>query len=791
VIKIVTCIVQEHDLRLVVLAAVVCAIGSYAALSLLHHAGQMQGRRRSAWLVATAVTAGTAIWSTHFIAMLAFRSDMPIGYHVGLTILSLIVAVAFAGGAVASTTWVRGRWSAVSTGLGLGLAIATMHFTGMAALEAQAELVWDPTYVMAAVLVGLAFAVLAIVLLREGDNFAHRLAAYAALVAAITGHHFTAMAAISVVPDPLAALPGVTLTPTELAASTALAGFALIFSALAASAFDRHEVRRRAQSVADAQALIDAAVEALVIVEGPRALAANSAFLELVGIAESDLPALDVGRLLTDDGARTALITGSTDAIETDIARPDGSIVPVEMHVRGVSYDRGRKLAASFRDLRRRRKSEQRIRFLAFHDTLTELGNRSAFAEELDRALAATAAHGRPCAVLAVDLDRFKPVNDTLGHQIGDRLLQLVASRIRSAVGSTGVVARIGGDEFAVLVSEARTPDVAKATADNIVELLARPFLVSGNVLSIGASVGIAQAPDHGTEAETLLQCADLALYRAKAEGRGTSIVYEPHMQLAVQIRRNFEIDLHRAVAQKQFVLHYQPLVDTRSHRIVGFESLIRWHHPDRGPVSPADFIPIAEDIGLIVAIGEWVIETACATAATWPDDVSIAVNLSPRQFSKGRLVAAVRRALEASGLAAHRLELEITETALLKNSEETLAILSELRAMGVRISMDDFGTGYSSLSYLRSFPFDKIKIDRSFVSDGPDTEKSEAIVAAVVELGRSLGMTITAEGVESLDQSRRLGLHGCDHLQGFYFSRPVPADKAAELLAARSARAA
>ncbi len=420
----------------------------------------------------------------------------------------------------------------------------------------------------------------------------------------------------------------------------------------------------------------------------------------------------------------------------------------------------------------------------ALGDALTGLVGR----DELRRRIAAKLASARRgadgFAVLCIDLDRFKAVNDTLGHPVGDALLRRVSERLVKAAREEDLVARLGGDEFAIVQVGAGQPEAAEALAARLVDLVGRAYVVDGHMLNIGASIGVAIAPTDGDNPDTLLKNADLALYRAKADGRGVFRFFKPDMDAKMQARRSLEIDLRRALALKQFYLAYQPQVDAQDGRVTGFEALLRWTHAERGDVSPADFIPLAEEVGLINPIGEWVLRTACAEAARWPETVSLAVNLSPVQFRGAKLVGVVTSALAYSGLPADRLELEITEGALLENTDIVLGVLNSLRAVGVRISMDDFGTGYSSLSYLQKFPFTKIKIDQSFVRQMEDSADCSAIVRAVIALGQSLGMKTTAEGVETEAQRQRIRAEGCTEIQGYLTGRPMNAGEAAALVA-------
>ena len=433
---------------------------------------------------------------------------------------------------------------------------------------------------------------------------------------------------------------------------------------------------------------------------------------------------------------------------------------------------------ATYEDVTERRQAEAKIIHMARHDALTNLPNRVLFKDKMEQALA----RGDTLAVMFLDLDRFKSVNDSLGHSIGDALLCAVTERLQGVVSDGDTVARLGGDEFAIVQSRS-TPSQASELAAQIIDALVEPFDVRGHQVVIGTSVGIALAPNDGTEPDQLLRNADMALYRAKAEGRGTYHFFQPEMDAQMQERRRLELDLRRALAEEQFELHYQPLVNIDNGKVSGFEALLRWNHPERGVVAPDVFIPVAEEIGLIVPLGDWVLKQACRDAVKWPEWLTVAVNLSAVQFRNPTLALSVISALGQTGLAASRLELEITETVLLQENPAVLDVLHQFRKLGVRICMDDFGTGYSSLSYLRRFPFDKIKIDRSFIRELGKENDSVAIIRAVMRLGSSLGMITTAEGVETAQQLDILRTEGCMQAQGFLFSKPKPASEVPGML--------
>jgi diguanylate cyclase (GGDEF)-like protein len=432
---------------------------------------------------------------------------------------------------------------------------------------------------------------------------------------------------------------------------------------------------------------------------------------------------------------------------------------------------------ATHEDITERQRSEEQIAHMAQHDALTDLPNRVLLRDRLDHELKRVK-RGECLAVLCLDLDQFKGVNDTLGHPVGDELLKLVSVRLRNCTRDVDTVARLGGDEFAIIMTQIQQPTDAAVLSKRIRDAVTKPYQIDGHQIVTDISIGISVAPIDAVAPDPLLRNADMALYGAKADGRGTFRFFEPEMNTRMRVRRELEMDLRKALHGKEFELHYQPLVNLQSNDVNAFEALLRWDHETRGMVSPAEFIPIAEETGLIVPLGEWVLKTACDEAVNWPDHIKIAVNLSPAQLNNRNLLTMVTEALAESGMSAHKLQLEITETVLLQNTFSTLNTLHELRKMGVQIALDDFGTGYSSLSYLRSFPFDKIKIDRSFIQDLSNGAEPLAIVNAVAGLAKCLNMTSTAEGVETQQQLEALQSIGCTEMQGYLFSRARPASE-------------
>jgi len=515
----------------------------------------------------------------------------------------------------------------------------------------------------------------------------------------------------------------------------------------------------------------------------------NQGYVEMYGVSPEMVGAGYALRDLINHGVATGTFTGEPDEyiekLLADLAKgktahdiiktKDGRTFSI---VNKPLSDGG--WLATHEDITERQRTEERIVHMARHDALTDLPNRVLLRERLEHELKRVK-RGEMLAVLCLDLDRFKSVNDTLGHPVGDELLKVVADRLRGCTREPDTIARLGGDEFAIIMTAIQQPTDAAALARRIRESIVKPFHLDGHQIVVDISIGISVAPLDATTPDQLLKNADMALYGAKGDGRGVYRFFEPEMDARMKARRDLEMDLRNALMNSEFELYYQPLVNLETNEITSFEALLRWHHPQRGTISPAEFIPIAEETGLIIPVGEWVLRTACLETAKWPKDVKVAVNLSPAQLKARNVVEVVTSALEESGLPAKRLQLEITESVLMHNTFGTLATLHKLRELGVQIAMDDFGTGYSSLSYLRSFPFDKIKIDRSFIQDISSAAEPLAIVHAVAGLAKCLNMVSTAEGVETRQQMETLQNVGCTEMQGYFFSKAKPAAEIVE----------
>jgi diguanylate cyclase (GGDEF)-like protein/PAS domain S-box-containing protein len=790
--QVLTCLTTQHDWRLVVLAGFVCLLSSACGISLFYRAKATFGRARLWWLVLDAAAAGCGIWATHFIAMLAYDPGISTGYDSALTAVSLILSIAITGVGLSVALSNFSRWSGPIGGAVIGGGIAAMHFTGMMALEVPGHISWSVGLVVASLFLGVLFGCMAFVVATRNDGKRDYWFATFALTLAIVSHHFTAMGAVSVIPDPRIVTNILSLSPTSL--SLIVAGVATII--LGMSLVASMSARQSQDKLGQQRILLDAALEnmsqglAMFDADG-RVTLCNERYARMTGVPYATVQGqslLDLFKLrkaagdFPDDPQEVFMriladVSLGKSAMRIMQTLKGRSIRVIEEPMAGGGW------VATLEDITAWREAQEKLAYLAHHDPLTRLPNRTKFREDLEQTLRRVNRDGR-VAVLCLDLDHFKEINDSLGHPIGDDLLKDVASRLRTSVREGDTVARLGGDEFAIVQAGTDLQaSESSSLAERLVEIVGAPYAIHGHQLNIGVSIGIAFAPNDGEDPDQLLKNADMALYRAKEDGRATYRFFEPGMDARAQARRLLEIDLRAALTRDEFEVHYQPIHDLNTDRITAFEALIRWKHPLRGMISPMDFIPLAEETGLITQLGDWILRKACMDAAAWSREVRVAVNLSPVQFKNSNLVQSVISALAASGLAPERLELEITESVLLQDSEATLAALHRLRSFGVKISMDDFGTGYSSLSYLRSFPFDKIKIDRSFVHELATREDSMAIVRAVTGLGKSLGISIVAEGVETNEQLGLLRTEGCTEVQGFLFSRPRPAQDVEAML--------
>ena len=828
--RVLTCLTVEHDWRLVLLAGLVCFAASIVAVHIFHRAIASQARTRFIWIAIAGAAIGYGIWATHFIAMLAYEPGVLTGYSIVLTASSLAAAMVLTscGFGLAATS--SGRWRAPIGGGIIGAGIACMHYLGMWALEVPGRVTWSLDLVFASIALGMLFGYAALAIAIRHNVRWGTLGAALLLTLAIVSHHFTAMGAVGIVPDPSLASDKLTLSPAVLALAIAGVALSVLGMSLVGVLADRRlaarthrfeeiisrlsqaqqQVEGSQKELQQQKLMLDTAInnmgEGLCMFDAEKRLVVcNDRYARMYRLPpellKTGTPHREIIRhriangILKGETSDTAAnqVISTLSALPSDTASSrvdelaDGRLVCVTRQPMA-----GGGWVATHLDVTEQRRSEARIIYMAHHDALTDLPNRLLLRKHLEHALATLRRGGRHLAVLMLDLDRFKEVNDTLGHPAGDTLLQAVAARLRGCIRETALIARFGGDEFAII--EEVTNPVAETTAlaDRIRRALCEPFDLGGHQVTTGTSIGIAVAPADGADCDEILKSADLALYSAKNGGRGSFRFFEPELDQLMRARRDLERDMRTALVNGEFELYYQPFINAETSKIGGCEALLRWRHPERGLVLPAQFIPLAEETGLIVPIGEWVVRTACAEAAKWPADLKVAVNLSPAQFRSKELVPVIVGALGTSGLAPRRLELEVTETVIMHDSEAVFSALGQLHKLGVRIALDDFGTGYSSLSFLQKFPFDKIKIDRSFVNELSGAKKESRLIArAVVRFAVSLGKTTTAEGVETREQLDILRAEGCEELQGYYFSRPTRAADVAQMMRAQVKRAA
>lgn len=657
------CIAYDHNIWLVLVAAMVCAAGSWATIRLLYRAAATNGLQQVGWHFLTAVAAGSSIWCTHFIAMLAYDPGVPISLDPVLTIVSLLIAIAGSGLGFVITT-LRWNLTPLIGGSILGLAISAMHYTGMLAYRVQGVVFWDMTYLIASIILSVAFSALAMKLALRQKSPRDKFLATGTLVFAIVSLHFTGMTAFQVSPM------------------------------LIHGSFSN-----------------PAALEAL-------ALAVATVALIIVGAG--------LASYLIDDNLRE--------------------------------------------------ESYQKLRRMALNDGLTGLPNRISFNEHLDHEIYLARETGGRFAVACIDLNGFKEINDLRGHSTGDKVLKALADRIHDLLQEGEFVARLGGDEFAAVH---RTQDEGDLTdfLYRLEDALFDPIQLDDVEITPGASIGVAFYPDDADSKEALISNADLAMYRAKADLTKVTCFYERKMDETVRARRALATDLRKALEAEQLEVYYQIQTDIATQHTRGYEALLRWNHPKRGAIPPVEFIPLAEENGLILQLGEWVLRRACQDAAAWTQAYKVAVNLSPVQFAHACLPQLVEEILGETGLPAHRLELELTESTIIADKDRSSRMLQEIRALGVTIALDDFGTGYSSLETLRSFPFDKIKLDASFVRELETSQQAKAIIRAVLALGKSLDIPILAEGIETEGQLSLLSLEGCNEAQGYLLGRPAPLD--------------
>jgi diguanylate cyclase len=777
-VSILGCFHQPYDWKLLALAALICAIACFATVTLLSRAQATEAPQKFIWLSGAAAVFGSGVWALHFIAMMAYMPGFRVGYDLFSTGSSIVIAML--GAAAAFLVWERLGRKAAGIAVGgtlLAAAIAGMHYDGVLAMHVSALIHFNAVRVTTSILFTTAMASVFLHSAADLGSIGRRMEASCYLGITVLGLHFIGMSALTVAPG-LGDTRGEIISSEMLAVAVGSISIAIILCGMVGALTDRRLTDQAEREAERLKQLADASFEGIVIHCGGVIRDCNKTFAHMVGrsidelighpamdfVTKKDLPRLQERMAEHQNGGR----------IEFDFDVPGARSRPVEVLSRPIEFRGQKGFVSAVRDLSERRRAEQKIRHLAHHDSLTGLCNRAALNDRLNQMIALAARAGEQLAVLYLDLDRFKPVNDLLGHEAGDRLLVDVAQRLKKSVRASDIVARMGGDEFVIVQAVGAELERAPASAARVISMLSEPFTIGGDEAVVSASVGIALFPANGRTAEELLRNADKAMYHAKETARGTSCVFSVEIEDRLHQKRLMEHDLRHAIERKQLEVHYQPIFAGQTSGIVGVEALVRWRHPVRGMISPADFIPIAEESGLICELGAWVLETACKEATAWPAHVRVAVNVSPAQFTRDDFAESVECVLDRTGLNPGRLELEVTESLLIGDTSTVLPTLNRLRDHGIHLSLDDFGTGYSSLNYLHSFPFEKIKIDRSFISRLGQTDDAENIIGAIIAMARSLNMTVTAEGVETQDQLAALKLRRCDQIQGFLLGRPM-----------------
>ena len=784
--RIYTCLTEDHNLWLVLLAAAICVVGAWTTVRLSNRIRQRSRGQKLAWLFLGAVASGATIWCTHFVAMMAYQPGVPVAYEPIMTGVSLAIAVlgctvALAVGAV------RHRLAPPIAGGLFGAAVTAMHYAGMSAFAMDAQVLWSTAYLVTSIVAAITIGAIAWSLAARQETLKNHAIASAAFVLCIVSLHFTGMAAMTILPfSPADSATTADDVSRLMALGVAGVAFLVLGISVATHVIDTQMALQNRSRLND---LMEGSVDGMVVVRDGQIININTALAEMWGGSVSDLMGRSITSLIDDAHAiEPGILTQGL------LTRPDQEPIPVEIAVRQESGETEQSLIFAVRDVRARLAQERRISHLARNDGLTGLPNRTSFLEKLERSVEALKP-GESLALLAIDLNRFKEVNDLYGHAVGDQLLCRISDHLREALKEGEFVARQGGDEF-VAMAHVASREEAQAMAQRLRDAVIRPVTIEHADLACGASIGISIWPEDAENISSLINNADLAMYRAKGSLTVDICFYEADMDQAVRARRRVTQALREALDNEQFQLHYQVQASVETGKATGYEVLLRWKDETGRNIPPSDFIPVAEETGLILPIGEWVLRQACKQAAAWAEPHRIAVNLSPVQLGHVDLPRLVHQVLHETGLAPSRLELEITETAMITDMERTTHVLRQLKALGVTIAMDDFGTGYSSLSTLRAFPFDKIKLDRSFMTEldgqGP---QSRAIIRAVLTIGESLSIPVLAEGVETADQLAFLREQGCNEVQGYLLGRPQPEADAlmngAAMIAATPSKAA
>lgn len=780
-------LLHGHDFRVLLLAMFLALFCAVTCLSLLQRARVCAEQERKRWLIITAISIGCGIWATHMIASLGWDLRMPVKHSVLMSGIAGLVSIAVVGAGFMIATYNRTRRARLLSGIIVGTGIASTHFIEMASISVQGTLFFDPRFSSVALITGVALSGASFVVMHKTDDAVRQILAALLLAGAMIATHVVAVAGIAVTVDPSLVVPDKLVSDTVMGFTVSIAAIALLSASLAMAASDFRVNRGGAVEVDRLRSLADAAIEGIVVVDhGGHIVNANQSFLSLVGNSMRGLSGADFSRYFRDFPSGqtiTEMAEAGMKLEEATLLSATAEEIPTELYFKSAIVSGEAHNVAVVRDLRERRAAEQRINFLANYDVLTGLANRQLLMDRLQHAMEAAEEAEQKVILHYLDIDGFKEMNTAIGQRSADQLLKFFAGRLTGSLRGMVTVARIGADQFCIAQEAVKLQESAELLHERLRRKLAQPFTVAGQEIKLTACVGTSIAPDDASTPAHLLARAEIAMKKAKGQGRGTFCFYEFAADKALEDRRRLKIELSRALTDGEIFLLYQPQFDIDSGEIAGFEALARWRHKKRGIISPVEFIPLAEESGLIVDIGEWIFREACREAASWNKPLRIAVNLSPLQFVDDNLPEKIAAMLDNCGLDATRLELEITEGVLIEDEVRALAMLTRLKEKGILLAMDDFGTGYSSLSYLRQFPFDKLKIDKSFITDLKNDQQALGIVKGMIGLAHGLDIPVLAEGVENEAQLAMLRLEHGDEVQGFYTGKPMPIAHYRELI--------
>jgi len=797
---------STYHIPLVSLSIIIAVIASYAALDLGIQVQKTKSYARYIWMISGAFAMGMGIWAMHFVAMLAFHLSINVTYDVTLVIVSILPAILSSGIALYIISRpVMGKKQVLLGALFMATGIVSMHYTGMEAMKMNAEIQYNPfLWTLSAVIAFVASVVALYLLSFVSQNYNTskiwlvKLGSAVLMGIAISGMHYTGMSAASYKAHQhhadLAATP---FNSTLLAYAIGIVILILLGMVSISTFIDRRFEYQSILSERKFRSVIESANDSIILSDRTGTIISwNKGAERIFGFTEKDALGKNLQIIIPDkfkvahqQGMERYLLSGEPkvigNTVELEGLRKDGSEFPIELSLAAWQEDNQVYFSSIIRDITERKRNEKKINQMVYRDPLTGLPNRLLLNDRLSQALELADETKQTIGIMFIDLDRFKYINDTLGHAVGDQLLIEIAKRIQSCVGKNDTVCRQGGDEFIVLIPNTTADEVSKI-AQQIVDLFSSSVMVNEQELFVTPSIGIAMYPGDGRDIETLIKNADTAMYRVKEQGKNNFQFYTPEMNEAVTKKMKLEIGLRKALERDEFKIVYQPQIDVETGGIIGVEALLRWHHPEWGTISPAEFIPIAEETGLILQIGEWVLHRACRQNKAWQDagytPLRMAVNISSRQFQQSDLVERVSRILRETELAPQYLELELTES-IIQDSKYAVAKMHMLKEMGIHLSIDDFGTGYSSLSYLKTFPIHTLKIDQSFTRNIYADPKDASLVETIIAMAHNLDLKVIAEGVETKEQLQFLQQKQCNEAQGYYFSRPISADELAVVL--------